>query len=416
MKVLVVAYLFPPLGGPGVQRTLGFVRHLPARGVTPVVVASTGDGYWAEDPSLEARIPPEVEVVRVADGPLAAGLRLARRGVPRWGRRAFDQTVSFPDRQAPWGLRAARAARAAASRAGAQVVFATGAPWTDLVVGRWVADRLGLPLVTDLRDPWTDGSVFDPLTRLHRLAHRRLEGWVHAGADWVIANTQGSLDEMRASFPVTESKSSFIPNGWDALDYAFAPERTDPNRFTIGHAGNFYAGRGAEEVLHLLSATIPRLPAGLGRQLRLRQIGLGVSEAEVRRCGLAGRVELVPYQPLIEALRLLSGCHASLVTVPADARPGWVPQKLYQSLRLGRPVLTLAPPGDAAQITLEAGQPWVDSSRPDPTEALAEAIGRVAEGRVPPVPEAVAARYDRARLTDRLAERLEAVVAGRRRS
>ena len=37
-KVLVIAFIFPPLGGSGVQRTLNFVKYLPEFAWQPYVV------------------------------------------------------------------------------------------------------------------------------------------------------------------------------------------------------------------------------------------------------------------------------------------------------------------------------------------------------------------------------------------
>jgi hypothetical protein len=40
MKVLIIAFVYPPLGGSGVQRTLKFSKYLPEFGWQPYVVCS----------------------------------------------------------------------------------------------------------------------------------------------------------------------------------------------------------------------------------------------------------------------------------------------------------------------------------------------------------------------------------------
>src|SRR5262245_27845603 len=63
-KVLVLAYRFPPQGGGGVQRTLKFVKYLPAEGWLPVV-HTVANPYWPlQDASLLSEIPPIVQVSR----------------------------------------------------------------------------------------------------------------------------------------------------------------------------------------------------------------------------------------------------------------------------------------------------------------------------------------------------------------
>ena len=52
MVVLFLAYFFPPLGGGGTQRSVGFARHLPTFGYEPVV--DLGEGLRRTAESLGA--------------------------------------------------------------------------------------------------------------------------------------------------------------------------------------------------------------------------------------------------------------------------------------------------------------------------------------------------------------------------
>ena len=62
-RLLVLCYFYPPLGGGGVHRVLGFTRYLPRFGWTCTVVCAGEDDYWVRDDSLLARVPPETRVV-----------------------------------------------------------------------------------------------------------------------------------------------------------------------------------------------------------------------------------------------------------------------------------------------------------------------------------------------------------------
>ena len=66
--VLFVAYHFPPVGGGGVQRSLGMVTHLAPLGYRSIVVTGTDRprGHWAPpDATLAASLPAETEVHRL---------------------------------------------------------------------------------------------------------------------------------------------------------------------------------------------------------------------------------------------------------------------------------------------------------------------------------------------------------------
>lgn len=406
--VLFITYLFPPLGGPGVQRVLSFARHLPRLGWRPRIVAvEPGPGHWAHDPSLLSRLPPEVSVRRVPEGWLRGPVQILRRACPPSRRRALDRALLVPDRQIPWLGPALRAALAEVEAEAPRLVFASGGPWTNLLVGALAARRTGLPLVADFRDPWTEGSVFEPFSPLHRRAHRALERFVHRTAARIVANTHENREELRLAFPEVRGRVRVIPNGWDEDDAVALPE-LPPAPFRVGYAGNFYPGRPVEEVLRLFAAARAARPEL--EDLELRFAGHTDAGEAARRLGMTEVVDL-GYRPLGEALAHLAGCHVTLVTVPAGARRGWVPQKLYQQLRLGRPVLTLAPPGEAADIARAAGQPVVDPRGPEAPRELGDALGALRAGPPPAPSAALLRRYDRRALARELTEVFEEALA-----
>ncbi|NJL55864.1 hypothetical protein HC928_12230 [bacterium] len=65
-NVLAIAYLFPPVGGGGVQRTAKFVRYLPEFGWQPLVLTVKDPAYATFDPSLAAELPGDLVVERTA--------------------------------------------------------------------------------------------------------------------------------------------------------------------------------------------------------------------------------------------------------------------------------------------------------------------------------------------------------------
>ncbi len=65
-RLLFVSYYFPPSGGPGVQRTLKFVKYLPENGWAPTVL--TVDPQYASYPDLDdtlaADVPDSLVVIK----------------------------------------------------------------------------------------------------------------------------------------------------------------------------------------------------------------------------------------------------------------------------------------------------------------------------------------------------------------
>ena len=63
-NVLIIAYYFPPSGGPGVQRVLKHVQYLTEFGWNPIVLTVSNGEFPARDESLLAKIPRETIVKR----------------------------------------------------------------------------------------------------------------------------------------------------------------------------------------------------------------------------------------------------------------------------------------------------------------------------------------------------------------
>ncbi len=408
--LLVIAYFFPPLGGGGVQRTLGFVRHLPAFGYNPVVLAAAPSvAYWAMDESLLHDLPPGVEVHRVADGLWSKSVGVVRRACPRAYRERLDAWCLVPDRQAPWMAPALRVAFGLLASRRFSAVYSTGLPWTDHLVAEALHLRRRLPWVADFRDPWTQNQTYRPASPLHDRLHRALEASVYARADRVVANTRANELALHRDFPATRGKTLHLPNGFDADRIAGLRARAKAprhDRVLITYAGSLYSGYGAEAFLGAIARVLALAPE-LRAKLRVRFIGKTAVCEVARRLGIDDVVEEPGYVPRDEVDRRLLEGHASLLLLPPhEGRSGWVPQKLYAYLGIGRPILALLPEGEAAEILREAGGEHLilDPSDPD-SEALLRWLRRLADPGFEPVPfrVEVVKRYDRQALTRRLA-------------
>jgi len=63
-KVLMVAYLFPPVGGGGVQRTSKFAKYLPLYGWQPIVLTVNKPDFDYFDESLLTDLPEDIVIKR----------------------------------------------------------------------------------------------------------------------------------------------------------------------------------------------------------------------------------------------------------------------------------------------------------------------------------------------------------------
>ena len=190
-RLLILCHFFPPLGGGGVHRVLGFTRYLPDHGWDCTVVCADRGDYWVTDESLLSEVRPGTEVSRVAGGSaLSAWLRWRshdqgrRSGSLFAGLRSLSDWWLLPDSYAGWAKRAAARGRFLfdSRRGGATEYFdalLSSSPPDSVHLGALdLKRRFGTPWVADFRDPWIGLNFREPKTRWHRARQRRLEASV----------------------------------------------------------------------------------------------------------------------------------------------------------------------------------------------------------------------------------------------
>ncbi len=216
-KVLIIAYQFPPRGGPGVHRTLNFVRHLPEFGYEPVVLSVQEEEYKKAneqlDYSLLAKVPPEVKVERTPSFRPFNFIRIANRlRVFRffW----FFAWPLFWEPVARWPFKVYKTAARLVKENDIDIVYTTSGPFSAWILGYLLKKRLKVKWVADLRDPFTDGYMWLFPSRLHWYLARRAEKWLLSRSDIVIVNTPEVRKKFISRKIKDPSKIVFITNGF----------------------------------------------------------------------------------------------------------------------------------------------------------------------------------------------------------
>ena len=348
MRVLILAYDFPPYVSVGGLRPYSWYRYLKEFGVEPVVVTR----QWANDhgderdyiaPSATDRV--EVErtefgtIVRAPHRPNLSERLLLRHGPGR--HRLLRKTVTawyevgqyFADVGPKSEL--VRAARAYFREHGADVIIATGNPYVLFRYASELSREFGVPWVADYRDPWSQD---------HRQSrHRIVRSWlrtierriVSSAAAVTAANT--TFRDLLATMH-TSTTLAVIPNGYDPEAVAAAAGvAQDPERLTLAYTGSTYGWHPIESVLREidgLNATRPRAP------IHLRMIGVGGRDGVERMLrtrfpALCPRVSFTPRLPNDRMAAELARAHA-FVAFNNYAYPG---TKIYDYMALRRRIL-----------------------------------------------------------------------------
>ncbi len=361
-KVLIVAYDFPPRGATGVFRVAKFARYLPDFGWQPVIVTASAQG-WVHDEGLLAELPPNLEVLRIAQPLMRAHVGLVNGSAThiahpmRLRLRQWVRRLLIPDSQIVWVPAAVRVASARLWDGDIAAVMTTSPPHAVQLAGLWLKRRFPtLPWVMDLRDIWSDSpTIRDPL--IYKI-NWLFEGACLRHADGIVVVTEAMRGLLHRTFNIPITQFTTITNGFDPTDL---PAIEPPPK------------RDALRVTYVGTMVGTRAPAARGffeALERLVRSGISVDTLEVRLVGAfdeqvyawaepfaaQGMVTLLPFLSHAEAIAEMVAADVLLLVMTDD----WegriaVPNKLYEYFAAGRPVLALAPEGEIARLVRAIG-------------------------------------------------------------
>ena len=216
-KILFIAYQFPPRGGPGVQRSLNFVKHLREFGYDPIVLTVNEDDIrragYTRDESLLAAVPEGIQIIRTPSyEPVQAIRILMKLRIYRFA--WFFFYPLFWEWPARWAKKNFHTAEKIIRENNIRLVYTSSGPFSVLSLGKKLKERTGVKWVADLRDPFTDAYAWDFPSKFHWLGRRRFEKRVIPFADKLILNTPETRKLFLERKLTTEEKSTCITNGF----------------------------------------------------------------------------------------------------------------------------------------------------------------------------------------------------------
>ncbi|HXS13594.1 MAG TPA: glycosyltransferase [Acidobacteriaceae bacterium] len=440
LNVLLVSYVFPPVGGTGVMRAASLARYLPGENIRLDVLTARNPAAVGNDPTLLKDIPPSVTVHRTLTLDLPFGVKKAikrfvvgtkssakpagqqaapaGRKKPGLLKRILDN-VLLPDPQVTWFPVLSRAAPRIIRERKIDLVLITVPAFSNLLLIKKLRKEFPhLPIVADFRDEWIATSFelvsfsFSDSPRAEQTA-RRIEAETVANATAVVAVTESARNKIHSRYPEQpDEKFQLVPNGFDATRMTRTAAATPRNdgKVLLTHVGTVYPTTAPGSLVD----AIKLLPADVRSRLKLRFIG-HIEEPRFREAllGLGDMVELFGYMPQREALAAMQETDYVLLL---NTDPLNVGNKFYEYAGGGKPILGAVHPGGETRILLEqmragwwAGIDDVEGIRKLLLDAVNRGDSLLQEFR--PDTERIA-QYERAVLARRYARLLHG-IAGR---
>ncbi len=377
-RMLLVSYLFPPIGGGGVPRPLKMAKYLAESG-WEVHVLTAPDVYHAtRDNSLLKELPANVIVHRAKEFNLIKSMRPVQAETPKKNasssggaqasgvKRLIKQqvvpvlkkvknTLTIPDDMIGWLPDAVKVGEEVIRKYNIPVMFSTSGPYTCHLVARKLKRKTGIKWIADFRDPWTQ-NMHRSGVAWREAWEERMERSVMAESDAVTTVTHGFAANFTKKFAREIKRIEVIHNGFDPEDYRHIEEPPQDGKFTLAYPGIFYKERNPRLLLQAVAELIEEGKIDR-QQLKLQFAGVfdypGYTDNmdAVHRLRLEDVVEVMGNLPHKQALSMMKG--ADVLMLIGDTAPGsgvYIPGKLYEYMAIGHPILALSVEGESTNI------------------------------------------------------------------
>lgn len=308
-KILIISYLFPPLGGGGVIRVTKFVKYLPFFDWKPFVVTNKKGFYKTQDQSLLGEVS-------------AAKIERTNYFEPAFwfNNRLYQSFLAYllypfflvPDRQILWFFAGLRLACRTIREEKIPVIFTSSAPASDHLIGLVLKKITGVKWIADFRDEWANNPLKKYPTPIHRILNQYLEKLVVKNADQVITVSE-PITRYLKGFSPDKNKFSTITNGFDEADFEGLLSRKD-KIFNVVHVGSLYNLKYQQSFESSFQS------------LDLKNASLTFVE------GLSHR----------EAIKKMFEADVLFLVLDSAERPAVLTGKLFEYLRAGKPILAVA--------------------------------------------------------------------------
>ncbi|WP_291869064.1 glycosyltransferase family 4 protein [Maribacter sp.] len=421
-KVLVIAYYWPPAGGPGVQRWLKFITYLRDFNVEPVLYIPKNPHYPIQDASLLKEIP---EGITIYEQPIFEPYALASVFSSKKTKRISSGLIQtkkqsiveklflwirgnlfIPDARKFWVKPSITFLEGVLEKEKIETVITTGPPHSVHLIGLGLKEKLDIRWVTDFRDPWTTIGYHKKLklTKASQKKHKQLESKVLNTADTVIVTSATTKAEFTA---ITKKPIEVITNGYDV---STSNTEVLDTEFTMAHIGSLLTGRDPNNLWQALSELVTENEK-FKTHFKLQLVGVVSDDVleNITKHGLISNTKIVGYLSHKKAISFQRKSQVLLlIEIDAEETKGIIPGKLFEYMAAGRPILGIGPKNwDVGQLISETntGKAFLYDNKEALKEVIVKWFKLYLKGELKNTSENIE-KYSRKALTEQLAKHL----------
>lgn len=373
MKILIIAYYFPPDSSSGAFRPLFLSEYFSKNGHNIIILTASVKDFLLSQPideKLLSNVSQRViifrsSVIRMRESVISAAgvirkiLNIKNDNVinkkkyglsgPIAAKKSFFQKskdiitdlLALPDPHVGWVPSACLQGRRIINAQNVDLIFATGSPWSSFLIGLLLSKLTGVPFICDFRDPWVENPNFTLKSKLVRKIEAWLESMVVRNSHLVVANTEELRQNFLARYPFLLPHNCIAaPNGFQRY---IEPSVTDESTFTLVHAGELYFSRSPLPLFEAIYSLLQKNEINKGKFKLILVGGLQISDDRISDILgnplMSDIVSILPRMSYDEALKYQKMADVLLLVQPNF--PLQVPRKLYEYMALQKPVLAL---------------------------------------------------------------------------
>jgi len=368
-NVLVITYYWPPAGGPGVQRTLKFVKYMKHFGWNPIVLVPKDGDYPTKDNSHIDEVTnthvvyhkffePHAWYKKVRgmnkDEPITSTILTDKSDsltekIAKWIR----LNLFIPDARVGWLFSNKSTLESLFKNQKIDLIFSSGPPFTTHLLARKWGKRNNIPFVVDFRDPWTDFVSYQLNKRFFLSV--RLDRYLEKKVVQESSKTIVISPSMKKSFSemISSEHIEVITNGYDVDDFEEIVDEK-PKHFCWTYAGNLDKNR----VPYAFLAALKEFNQHHKNVISCQFIGRQCEEliTEIKRLNIETLCVLKAFMPHKDVVAEIQSSYG-LVLVIDDVpnNKSFLTGKIFEYIGAQKSILALGPTdGDASEILEES--------------------------------------------------------------
>lgn len=342
-RLLMISYLFPPLGGSGSLRVFKLSKYLPFFKWEPfILTVKNPDYYYAHDIELLNELPKETRIIKSLMIKSAWLYYLFNPFRIRRLDKIIKKFLFHPDEQIGWIPFAILKAKKLISNYHIDAIYSSSGPLSAHIIAYLLKKKTNLPWIADFRDEWFEAPNLELPTKYHKKLHYNLEKKIVQSSDMIIVAAP-KFKKFLSKHLKDAKKIITITAGYDPYDFKDIKisDYEKQNIFTISFAGIFYDSFKPISLLQAIEELIQenKIPK---KRIKVKFIG-GNSYTDLSYPDRFGICEFIGFVSHRMAIKYMTGSSVLLLLLSKKRGEGVIPTKVFEYLASGKPILALVP-------------------------------------------------------------------------